>query len=71
MKGKDRQTAQSETQLRENPGSSSLRSGRADTLLTWKDVRVMAASLLKDHHCSLYDPETKSAELDYFAGKER
>lgn len=71
MKGKDRQTAQSETQLRENPGRSSLRSGRADTLLTWKDVRVMATSLLKDHHCSLCDPENKSAELDYFAGKER
>jgi len=51
--GRERQTAQSETQLRENPGSSSLRSRRADTLLTWKDVSVMVTLLLKDHRCSL------------------
>lgn len=68
MKGKERETALSETQLKENLGSGSPRSIRVDTLLTRKDVRVMVTLLLKDYHCSFCDPKPNLLRLPEVTG---
>lgn len=63
VKGKERQTSQSEVQLREDLSGSLLSSSSraAVALMVQKNVCDMVTSLLKDLHNSHGNPEIKSA----------